>query len=231
MMLPRRQILQFFVVLACVLAPAACALAQSTGPGDPSVLMAVVRETEGANKRDEALKPTGKMRVIASDGTPIELELASFEYIGDMKIRFVFDDVNTMRVLSAEELVKLGLSPDKALELAVANIKRVYGEPKAVPMTGGISQVQGKSPDLDSSYFLDREFWRGLLTQYPDGLVVAVPARGGLLFAPVADDDAVAILRTSVGQWYSGSGWLRISSALYLFKDDRWSVYQAPRTQ
>jgi hypothetical protein len=230
-MLSRRQVLQFTLALACSFAPIDCALAQSLGPSDPSVLMAVVRESQGANKQDEALKPTGKVQMIGSDGAPVEIEFAAFEFIGDMHIRFVFDDVNTMRVLRPEELTKLDLSPEKALNLAVANIKRVYGEPKTVPLTDGISQVQGKSPDLDSSYFLDREFWRGLLRQHPEGLVVAVPSRGGLLFAPATDDNAVGVLRTNVGHWYVESDRLRVSSALYLFKDDRWSVYQAPLTQ
>lgn len=231
MMLSRRQILQFALASACLLAPMDGAVAQSSGPSDPSVLMAVVRESQGANKRDEALKPTGKMQMTGSDGTPVEVEFASFEFIGDMHVRFVFDDVNTMRVLRPEELTKLDLSPERALDLAVANIKRVYGEPKAVPLTGGISQVQGKSPDLDSSYFLDRQFWRGLLKQHPEGLVVAVPSRGGLLFAPAADDEAVGILRNNVGHWYIESDRLRVSSALYLFKDDHWSVYQTPQVQ
>jgi hypothetical protein len=231
MMPSRRRILQFALVSAGLLAPIDCALAQSAGPLDPSVLMAVVRESQGANKQDEVLKPTGKMRMTASDGAPVEIEFASFEFIGDMHIRLVFDDVNTMRVLTPEELTKLNLSPEKALDLAVANIKRVYGEPEAVPLTDGVFQIQGRSPDLDSSYFLDGEFWRSWLKQHPDGLVVAVPSRGGLLFAPVTDDEAVGILRNNVGHWYIESDRLRVSSALDLFKDDHWSVYQAPLAQ
>jgi hypothetical protein len=230
MMLLRRQILQFTLASACLLASIDRALAQSSGPSDPGVLMVVVRESQGANKQDEALKPTGKIQMIDSDGVPVEIEFASFEFIGDMHIRFVFDDVNTMRVLRPEELTQLDLSPDKALDLAVANIRRVYGQPEAVPLTDGISQVQGKSPDLDSSYFLDREFWRGLLKQHPEGLVVAVPSRGGLLFAPAMDDRAVGVLRSNVLQWHIESDRLRVSSALYLFKDNRWSVYQAPQS-
>jgi hypothetical protein len=227
----RRRILEFTLASASLLSPIDCALAQSSGPSDPGALMAVVRESQGANKQDEALKPTGKMRMTGSDGAPVEIEFASFEFIGDMHIRFVFDDVNTMRVLKPEELTKLDLSPEKALDLAVANIKRVYGEPEAVPLTDGVFQVRGRSPDLDSSYFLDREFWRSRLKQYPDGLVVAVPRRGGLLFAPTTDHEAVGILRNNVGHWYVKSDRLRVSSALYLFKDDHWSVYQAPLTQ
>ena len=57
-------------------------------------------------------------------------------------------------------------------------------------------QVKGSSPDLDSSYFLDKEFWNELLKQHPER-----------------------------------SRRLRISSALYLYKDGKWSVFQAPATQ
>lgn len=88
--------------------------------------------------------------------------------------------------------------------------------------------VQGKSPDFDSSYFLDRPFWLGLLKQYPEGLVVCVAKRGGLLFTPLSNSEAVARLRKGVAYLYESSGNMRVSSALYLFKDDRWTVFQPP---
>ena len=51
-------------------------------------------------------------------------------------------------------------------------------------------QVEGRSADLASSYFLDREFWIGVQRYYPEGVVAAVPQRGGLVYAPVSDDAA-----------------------------------------
>jgi hypothetical protein len=91
--------------------------------------------------------------------------------------------------------------------------------------------VQGKSPDLDSSYFLDRDFWRDLLRQHPEGILVAVPKRGGLLFTPMSDGKAVENMRKGIAYLYSSSGQMRVSSALYLFKDDRWTVFQPPQPQ
>ena len=88
-------------------------------------------------------------------------------------------------------------------------------------------QVKGKSPDLDSSYFLDREFWQMLLKQHPEGIVVAVPKRGGLLYTPLSNADAVDRLKRGVFKLYESSERLRVSSALYLFKDDKWTVFQA----
>jgi hypothetical protein len=117
------------------------------------------------------------------------------------------------------------------LALAITNIKRVYGEPSAKPWEGGLMQVQGKSPDLDSSYFLDRSYWQSLLKSHPEGLVVSVAKRGGLLFAPLSDARAVERLKKSVAYLHASSERLRVSSALFLFKDGKWSVFQAPVKQ
>jgi len=114
--------------------------------------------------------------------------MAAWEFIGDAHIRFVFDGPQTMRNATPQDLDELGIrSVDEALALELSNIKRVYGEPSASPWEGGVFPVQGKSPDLDSSYLLDRRFWQSMLAKYPEGVVVSVPKLGGLLFTPSSD--------------------------------------------
>ncbi len=86
----------------------------------------------------------------------------------------------------------------------------------ALPVTAQ-QQVHGASSDLTSSYFLDRDFWQSLQGRHPDGLVVAGPRRGGLVYAPVSDETAVTSLRFSAAALYAGGPGARLSSALYLF--------------
>jgi hypothetical protein len=88
--------------------------------------------------------------------------------------------------------------------------------------------VSGESPDLDSSYFLDRSFWDKLLLKHPQGVVVGVPKRGGLIYAPVSDNAALAALERSIRTLYETSENMRISSALYLYVDRKWTVYRTP---
>jgi hypothetical protein len=219
-----RRLIQLLLIF--ILAAHQIAIAQTDMSADN--LMVVLRESMGASKQDETLKPTGKGKVKLPDGKEVEIEMASFEFIGDMHLRFVFDEPKTMRGATPQDLARLKLDPDAALKLAVANVKRVYGNPTIQPFSGSIKQIQGKSPDVDSSYFLDRDLWRGLLKQHPEGLVVAVPKRGGLLYAPLSDAKAVETLRKGVSYLHASSEWLRVSSALYLFNDDRWTVFKAP---
>lgn len=196
-----------------------------TGHGN---LMVVLRESAGANKQDEVLKPYGKLRTTLDNGREVEFETSWYQYLGDMHLRLVFDGPQSMQSASPEDLTRLRLAPQQALDLAVANLRRVYGAPSAHPWSGRLMQVRGAAPDLDSSYFLDRAFWLDLQRQHPQGLVVAVPRRGGLVYAPRDDEVAVDQLRFAVTALYAGSGGARVSSALYLFKDGGWSVFQPP---
>ena len=63
-------------------------------------------------------------------------------------------------------------------------------------------------------------------------LARALPARSsGAVAGPteaVTDTATVEGMRRGVGYLYRSSEKMRISSALYLFKDDRWTVFQAP---
>jgi hypothetical protein len=220
---------------AAALAGAAFA-AQATTDADrfdiaESNLLVLLRESPGANKQDEALTPFGMIRAKLADGREIEFEASWFQYLGDMHLRIVFDGHRRVQSASPEDLQKLRLSPEEALSRAVENLRRRYGVPQALPWSGGLMQVHGSSPDLDSSYFLDRAFWQEQLQQSPAGIVAAVPGRGGLVFARADDEDAIATLRFSAAALFASNDRARISSALYLFKDGRWSVYQPPQAQ
>ncbi|TFZ00532.1 hypothetical protein EZ313_18915 [Ramlibacter henchirensis] len=196
-----------------------------TGPGN---LLAVLRESSGINQDRETLQPYGTLRAQLPDGSEVELETSWFRYVGDMHIRLVFDSAAHLQSASPEDLDRLQLEPEQALQLAVANMRRTYGEPTVRPWRGGLMQVLGRADDLNSSYFLDRTFWQSLEARHAKGLVVAVPQRGGLLYAPADDDEAVAALRFSVAALYASANRSRVSSALYLFREGRWSVFQSP---
>lgn len=194
--------------------------------------MVVVRESMGANRPEDTFTPTGKAKAKLPDGREIEIDTAMWDFIGDTHIRFVFDGPRMMVNSSPQDFDALGIKGvDDALALALANVRRVYGEPKASPWEAGIMLVEGRSPDLNSSYFLDRAYWLGLTKTHPEGLVVAVPMRGGLLYAPASNTRAVEALKRGVAKLHAGSDRMRVSSALFLFKDGKWSVFQAPAKQ
>ena len=220
----RRRALAAFLLLASI-------AGHSHGQAAPNEsvenLMLVLRELPKQNRQTDALVPIGEVELTLPDGTKVMDSPAYFRYIGDMHIRFVFDAPSMVHGAKMKDLERLGLSPEKAVAVAMANLKRVYGNPTTVPWND-LHLVKGIEPDYDSSYFMDREFWTAISKNHPDGVVVAVPKRGGLLYTPLSDAKAVAGLRRGIGYLHSSSEKARISSALYLFKDGKWSVFQPP---
>lgn len=194
-----------------------------------SNLLVVLRESPGANKQDEDLRPFGKIRARMPDGREVEFEASWFQYLGDMHLRLVFDGKQRVQSAMPEDLQRLQLSPEAALTRAVDNLRRRYGAPVAEPWMGGLMQVHGNAPDLDSSYFLDRDFWHEQLRHSPAGIVAGVPKRGGLVFARADDEFALNSLRFSTAALFAANDQTRISSGLYLFKDGRWSVFEPPQ--
>lgn len=111
--------------VGATLFPLHCA-AQATEAFETSArnLLVVLRESHGENKQDELLQPFGKLRATMADGREIELETSWYRYPGDMHIRLVFDGAQALQSTSPEDLSRLRLSPDEALKVAVANLRR-----------------------------------------------------------------------------------------------------------
>ncbi|MCK7595627.1 hypothetical protein [Pseudomarimonas salicorniae] len=189
--------------------------------------MLVLRESEGANEPKFGYKPVGPSTGVLDNGEEFVIDMAWFNLIGDIHVRFVVDAPDSMSNIEAAEFKSTGLTPEAAVRTAMTNIKKRYGAPTSEPWEAGIFIVSGDSPDFDSSYFLDASFWHELLGKFPDGLVVGVPKRGGLIYAPVNDEEAVETLERSIVSLYESSGAMRVSSALYRY-DGTWKVHQAP---
>jgi hypothetical protein len=193
-------------------------------------LIVVLRESIGENKQDEELQPYGRVTAQMPDGRRVDLATSWYQYLGDMHIRLVFDGRTQLQSATPNDLERMKLTPEAALSLAVNNLKRMYGEPASTPWSGGLMQVQGRAPDLASSYFLDHDFWMHVLREHPEGVVAAVPQRGGLVYGSAGDAEAIETLRFSAAALYAGGGGTRVSSALYLFKNGHWSIDQAPQS-
>ncbi|MCU8278049.1 hypothetical protein M2G82_21570 [Vibrio vulnificus] len=195
---------------------------------DKSKLMLVVRTSYGGNKATQKLVESGPLTMQDKSGKEISFELAHYQFIGDTHIRFVFDSECSMENATAEEFKSFNLSPNEAVDIAIKNIYRDYGEPNLYQLEQGIYQIQGNSPDFDSSYFLDAPLWENLEIHFNSSIVVAVPSRNLLLLAPSSDKKSVVFLEENVKKWFIASDTQGVSSALYLYKNEAWSVYQAP---
>lgn len=194
---------------------------------DPATVHLALRERAGANKTDESFAPVKPFEVDGPGGIKAWMAPAWYDLIGDLQLRLVRQDGDVVYTLHlVEQLDELKLGTQDAVALALANLRRLHGEPVAAPWHN-LQRVSGRDEDVSSAYFLDRAFWRQQLAEHPHGVVVAVPRTDALLFAPLADVAGIDRMRQGVPGLHAGGGeHYRLSSALYLFKDDRWTVFQ-----
>ena len=193
---------------------------------DLDTLRFVLRERPGAHKTDESLALVDAFEVpLPGGGGTAAMAPAWFDLLGDLQLRLVRDTPEWVYTLHASELDDLKLGADEALAIALANFRRLHGPARVSPWHN-LRRVGSATEDVDHLWFLDRPMWQGLLAGHPDGLVVALPRTDLLVFAPVTDTAAVDSLRAGIPGLQAGGGDYRLSSALYLFKDDRWSVLQ-----
>jgi hypothetical protein len=130
-----RALLRSGLAIICSLMIAGNAMAQRIDTSASS-LMVVLRGWQGGNKPDESLKPVGNLTG-KFDGKDITMEFSWFSFLGDMQVVFVFDEPHSFRHATAEEFARLHLSPEEAIDRALANIKRDYGTPYTVPIRLG----------------------------------------------------------------------------------------------
>jgi hypothetical protein len=201
-------------------------LPPSAAETDPrsSALLLILRERPGAHKAQESLAAVAPFEVPIPGGHAA-LAPAWYDLIGDLQLRLVRETPEAMLTLHTSELQELALGAEEAVAIALANLARRHGPPTVQPWHE-LYRVSGRDENFDSSWLLARSFWRERLAEHPAGLVVAVPRTDLLVFAPAADAAAVAAMRRGIPRLHEQAGDWRLSSALYLFEDDRWTVLQ-----
>lgn len=188
--------------------------------------MLVVRTSFDAMKADTTLQPTGVQSFEDQNGKRHTFELAHYEYLGDTHIRFVIDSADSMANLTAEEFKKLKITPEDAVEQAIANIHEVYGKPRLYELDTGAYQLQGEAPDYTSSFFVDMTMWQKIQDLLKKPLVIAVPSREVLLFAQSNNEKGVGFLRDNVEGWFAESGRQGVSKTLYIFENGSMKLFE-----
>lgn len=194
----------------------------------PANFMVVLRESPGISLTRPSLDPIEQelQSALSRDNEQLTQEQAWYHFLGDVHIRFVSYQDGIANSISRANFLTYQLSVEDAIEVALNNIRQTHGKPSFRQWSQGIQIVQGQSADIDSSYLLDDLFWETLDAQHPDGLIVAVPKRGGLLFAPCTDTAAVELLTQNVTYLHSTSTEMRVSGALFSRRAGYWALHQ-----
>jgi hypothetical protein len=173
------------------------------------------------------LQPLPGQRLARECLVPMGASALVFPYLGDMQLRFIFDQPGAASLAAArsEDFARLDLTPARAMALASANLRRVLGTPQIASLGGGIYSLRSAQPEYSPLALLDRGFWRAQLEKFPRGLLAALPRKGLLIFAPAGDAQVERELLQQAARMLAGAEGDATSACVYRFDDTGWNLH------
>jgi hypothetical protein len=195
-------------------------------------LFAVLGQSPGERKLYPRPQLVGKVELKDNQGNRMSSELAAWDLLADIHVRFLFHTSGGYFIADLEEFqeVKINSLP-YALKLATENLRRECGAPRVSQVVKGVSRVTGVAPGLNTGYFFDYEFWLEQLNRQPSGqgLAIGAPTREDLLFCSADDFEAIDRLRSESKRYYSdATAATRVSTAVLRLMNDGLSLIHMP---
>jgi hypothetical protein len=222
--------------LACAAVAAGAGIRAPAQPASPRFrdadrtrerIVAVVRAFEPGYARPlpgvQEIKPLTDIDLPGIKVQPDQVPLVDY-FVGDLQLRYSFDDPRYISSVSASDLKRLKLRREDLLPLAIANFRRRYAKFKVERMQGFLASVTNAG-ELEPSLMLDTGFW-DLERQRAGGDIVAgAPARDSLVFTARTVAWHVDALRRLVTDVHASAGNDALSRKLYLWSQGRWEVF------
>ena len=118
-----------------------------------------------------------------------------YSWLGDALLRFEFVVAGNElpALVRPSDLKRLGLEPRAALVQAVQNARARWGSVKPKAGANGVWQLEGENPRYLAWTWFVPSLWASLTKAMKAPLLVAIPCRGEVLFAPATKAAAVGI--------------------------------------
>lgn len=187
-------------------------------------IVALVRSQSGA---DPKLRPVQKIEpVIMKAEAPAALEnLPLFDhFVGDLHLRYVFDDPRFVVALRARDLKRLGVNRDDLPAIVVENYRRLYPKISVLRPEPSL-RVVTNGGQLEPCLMLDGAFWERERAQFgsPE-LIAVVPGRDVVIFTTREPRQNVELLKHLAVNAYEKAGPQAVSRTVFAWRNYRWEV-------
>jgi hypothetical protein len=197
--------------------------AQESASRSRERIVALVRTQSGA---DPKARPTQKIEPVVMKAETPEAALAApiFDhFVGDLHLRYVFDDPKFMIALRGHDLKRLGVTREELPTLAVSNFRRLYPKLTVIQPTPGLGVVT-EGGELEPTVMLDGLFWEQQTAALGGQLIAAVPSRNEVVFTRREPKQNVELLKHLVVQQYDNAQARALSRTVFAWRYFRWEV-------
>jgi uncharacterized protein YtpQ (UPF0354 family) len=171
----------------------------------------------------QKIEPIAEVSIPGIAVPPDQLPLMDY-FVGDLHLRYSFDDPKFVSSVSARDLKRLGLKREQLLALSIENFRRLYPGRKIEQPTPEISLVTDAG-DLEPCLMLDAAFWEQESKRRAAAIVAAAPARDVLMFSDRSARGNVELLKKLAIDIHSSAGKDAVSKTVYLWNYGRWEAF------
>src|SRR5262245_43701390 len=154
---------------------------------------------------------------------PEDVPLVDY-FVGDLQLRYSFDDPKHVSSVSLGDLKRLKLAREELLPLSVANFRRLYPKFKVERLQAHLASVTDAG-ELEPSLMLDTKFWDQERERAGSDILAAVPARDALIFSNRAVTRNLDVLKGVAADVYQTAGKSALSKRIFLWNQGRWEVF------
>lgn len=219
-------------LLAATAAGAALALAPGGGrageskdplPRTKDYIVALVRSHAAVDPKS---RPVQKIEAAIPKPDPKSAPdnaLVFDHFVGDLHLRYVFDDPQFMLAVRLRDLKRLGLPRDDLPTLVVSNYRRLY--PKlGIAWPERWLGLLTHGGELEPCTMLDGAFWDRQQKAFGGELIAAVPSVHEVYFTPREPKQNIELLKHLAILHYEKAGKRAVSRTVFAWRFFRWEV-------
>ena len=192
-------------------------------PRTKDYIVALVRSHPAIDPRSRPIQKIEPALLKPDPQSTPENALVFDHFVGDLHLRYVFDDPQFTVALHVKDLKRLGVEREELPSLVVANYRRLYPHVRvAHPDPGlGILTQGGK---LEPCVLLDGAFWQRQQQILGKDLIVVVPSTDEVIFTAREPKQNVESLKQLAIQRYEAAGKRAVSRTVFVWRFYRWEV-------
>src|ERR1700722_8155742 len=145
--------------------------------------------------------------------------------VADLLVTYAFDLPGMFQMASASAIAELGIRPDEARAVAVANLKRQIPEIGFAEQGPIRRMVTGEN--LEACTILAGPFWDQTAAETKGDVVIAVPSRDVVLFCSSKSAEGIAALRAASGKVLREETTHGLTERLLVWRGGRWAEFRA----
>ena len=195
---------------------------------DPSVnsrdkIVALVRAASDIDPKSRVVQRIEPIALTPEAGTsPSDLPVFDY-FVGELHLRYVFDDPRFVQAVRVRDLKRLGINRSELPKLVVENYRKLYPNLAAIQPEPGLG-VLINGGQLEPTMLLDAAFWDAQSKRIEGPLIAAVPERDQVLFTKAEPRQNIELLKHRVVGAYEKAGKQALSRTVLAWRKSRWEV-------